>query len=66
MGHLLVPRSVKTYDKLSYRLFLKDLKFYLFGSSSYKMTKKRCEAFFDDDQPFCTAMALGQLGAARD
>ena len=49
---LSVPREYAPYDKFGYRLFLKQLKHYLFGNSSRRMTRKRCEEFFDDDGHF--------------
>lgn len=49
---LSIPRRLGSYDKLGYKLFIRDLKFYLFESSSYKMTRKRCEKFFEDDNNF--------------
>ena len=53
---LSVPRLFADYDKSGYRDLIGTLKNHFFGSTSYKMTKKRCEAFFDDDSKF----VLGQ------
>ena len=47
-----VPYMARHYDKKGNRLFLRSLKFHLFGDSSFPMTKKRCEAFFDNDKNF--------------
>ncbi len=47
-----IPRKIAPYDKLGCKLLISNLKYYLFGSKSYKMTKDRCEAFFDDDTNF--------------
>ena len=49
---LSVPRRISSYDKLGCKLFLKQLKHYLFRNSSHHMTRKRCEEFFDDDSNF--------------
>jgi hypothetical protein len=40
------------YDKLGNSLLIHQAKFYLFGSSKYRMTKKRCEEFFEDNENF--------------
>jgi hypothetical protein len=40
------------YDKLGNRLLIRQAKFILFGSSKYRMTRKRCEEFFGDDRNF--------------
>lgn len=47
-----VPRRLASRDKLGYRHFLGDLQSHLFGDSRHVMTKKRCEAFFDDGRNF--------------
>ena len=49
---LSIPRLCYKYDKKGNREFLHDVKLHLFGSSSYKMTKRRCEEFFEDDSNF--------------
>ena len=49
---LSVPRDISSYDKLGGKLLISNLKSCLFGSSNYRMTKKRCEAFFEDDGNF--------------
>lgn len=46
------PREFKEYDKLGNHLFLLQMKHYLFGRRNYLMTRKRCEAFYDDDRNF--------------
>lgn len=48
---LKVPYNAKPYDKLGYRLFINSLKFCLFGST-VRMTKTRCEDFFDNEDNF--------------
>jgi hypothetical protein len=49
---LSVPRSLSSYDKTGSRLLIKDVKRILFGSSTRRMTKERCEKFFEDDDNF--------------
>jgi len=50
--NLLTPRQIYPFDKRGSKKLIGDLKYYFFGSSSYKMTKKRCEEFFEDDSNF--------------
>lgn len=45
------PFTLKQYDKFSYRLLIIDIKNIVFGGK-IKMTKKRCEDFFSDDDNF--------------
>ena len=40
------------YDKLGGQLMISGLKGIIFGDPSYKMTKKRCEEFFNDHDNF--------------
>lgn len=47
-----VPRQLKSRDRTGYRLFVKNLKFYLFEDESIKLSKQRCESFFSDDTNF--------------
>lgn len=47
-----VPREMADYDKLGSFLFISLLKHHVFGDASYRMTRKRAEAFFDDDSNF--------------
>ena len=49
--------EIATYDKRGYHRLIGDLKLYLFGSRRVRMTKQRCEAFFDDDANFVLAPA---------
>jgi len=49
---LAAARHLMDYDKSGAKLLIRHLKEHLFGDPSYKMTKKRCEAFFDDDDNF--------------
>jgi hypothetical protein len=45
-------RSVSDYDKCGGRLIVRQAKYYLFGDESYRMTRERAAAFFDDDRNF--------------
>ena len=49
--------EIAKYDKSGYQRLISDLKLYLFGSRRVRMTKQRCEAFFDDDANFALAPA---------
>ncbi|QFR39408.1 hypothetical protein A9Q91_04225 [Candidatus Gracilibacteria bacterium 28_42_T64] len=46
------PKSIGDYDKLGYQLFIKNMKHCIFGSTTIRMTKKKCEDFFRDDSKF--------------
>lgn len=46
------PSRVQGYDKKGCKLLVKDMKEILFGSRSFRMTKQRCEEFFDDSNNF--------------
>jgi hypothetical protein len=46
------PRQISSYDKGGCRLLVRSLKFYLFGDEHCRLTKQRCEEFFDDDSNF--------------
>lgn len=47
-----VPWKHSNYDKSGYNNLLSSLRHNLFGSTSCKMTKKRCEEFFSNDDNF--------------
>jgi hypothetical protein len=47
-----VPREIKNYDKTGYQNFLSAIKAILFGDPGHKMTKRRCEEFFENDENF--------------
>lgn len=47
-----VPRSIARYDKLGNKYLIKSLKFHVFRSKSRRLTKKKCEGFFDDPGNF--------------
>ena len=40
------------YDKSGYKNFLMQMRAILFGNRSIRMTKQRCEEFFDNDDNF--------------
>ena len=44
------PCNLKKRDKTGYKNFLFALKSILFGNSGERMTKAKCEAFFNDDR----------------
>ncbi|UGB46592.1 hypothetical protein LQ772_04660 [Frateuria edaphi] len=46
-----LPRQISQYDKLGYKNFLSSLKHVFFGKDA-RMTKARCEQFFDQDELF--------------
>jgi len=46
------PRQLASYDKLGGQTLILALKRIFFGSTEYKMTKKRCEEFFENDENF--------------
>jgi hypothetical protein len=47
-----IPRRIKSYDKLGCKNMISSFKFALFGNGSARMSKRRCESFFDDAQNF--------------
>ena len=47
-----VPREIANFDKSGYQDFLCAMKAIIFGDPGYKMTKRRCEDFFDHDENF--------------
>lgn len=47
-----VPRTFGRYDKLGCKLLITSFKSYLFGNESVRLTKNRCEAFFDNSENF--------------
>jgi len=47
-----VPRQFANYDKLGCKQLLSLLKFYIFGSESAHLTKKKCTEFFNDPNNF--------------
>lgn len=49
---LSIPGKIDGYNKLGYKIFLMNLKYYLFGSEKIKLTKERCEEFFNNNDNF--------------
>jgi hypothetical protein len=49
---LSTPSRIKAYDKLGCKLMIRSVKFHLFGNENIRMTKGKCEEFFDDDNNF--------------
>lgn len=49
---LSIPRKIAQYDKFGYRIMLKALKLFLFNNASERMTKAKCEDFFDTEANF--------------
>ena len=49
---LSVPRQISTYDKCGSKNMILKTKAIVFKNPGYKMTKKRCEDFFDDVSHF--------------
>lgn len=47
-----IPRQLAPHDKLGCRTMISSLKYYCFGDKATVMSKKRCEAFFDDPDNF--------------
>lgn len=47
-----VVRDIAQYDKTGGKLLVKDLKHILFGTTKARLTRERCERFFDDDDKF--------------
>jgi hypothetical protein len=47
-----LPRQMADFDKLGYKNLLSSLRFYIFGSESARLTKKKCEEFFSDPNNF--------------
>lgn len=49
---LRIPRRMKKMDRLGNDLLVKFLKTQYFGSPDARLTKKRCEEFFETDENF--------------
>ena len=45
---LSVPRQIAPYDKLGCRSLIASVKYAIFRDKSIRMTRERCERFFDD------------------
>ncbi|ATF13633.1 hypothetical protein A616_17095 [Brevibacillus brevis X23] len=48
-------RETKFYDKLGNELLVLSLKSIVFGNANHRMTKQRCEAFFNNEANFIQA-----------
>ncbi|MFX0199709.1 MAG: hypothetical protein ACFFCW_26605 [Candidatus Hodarchaeota archaeon] len=46
------PRQISQYDKFGCRKLLLSVKHHLFGDRHCRMTRQRCEGFFEDDSNF--------------
>jgi len=55
-----VPRNIAKHDKTGYKNFIFALKAILFGDPGYRMTKRRCEEFFEDDRNFALPSQASQ------
>ena len=53
---LRLPRSYKAYDKKGYKKLIRDFRRLYFDGRN--LTKKRCEAFFDNDDNFLRSSAF--------
>ena len=49
---LSVPFLYSRYDKRAGKIIISNLKHIIFGNKSHKMTKERCEEFFNDESNF--------------
>ena len=47
-----IPRQIAPYDKLGCKHLVSSLKACVFGDKSERMTKSKCEKFFDDPDNF--------------
>ena len=51
---LRVPRKMKRVDRLGNDILVRFLKEHYFGSPSARLTKKRCEKFFENEENFAS------------
>jgi len=49
---LMVPRTISQYDKSGNKRMIKILKHYVFGDENIRLTKAKCESFFDNPDNF--------------
>lgn len=49
---LSVPRQSASYDKLGGNFLIAAIKTHLFGGERVRMTARRCEEFFENDDNF--------------
>ena len=45
-------RKIDSYDKLGGQIFVRALKYHAFGDENVRLTRKRCERFFEEDAHF--------------
>ena len=55
------PHRCSKYDKLGNKILIENVKTILFGDKSYKMSKRRCEEFFEDDGNFVLGEEVDSL-----
>ena len=60
-----VTRTCCTYDKVGGRALVNALKYYLFGSENYRLTKEHCKKFFEDDANFVLPVKPQGSGVAK-
>ena len=53
-----IPRKICQHDKTGYHNFLIAMKAILFGDSRRRMTKKRCEEFFENNDNFLVSKGI--------
>jgi len=49
---LSMPRKIAPYDKTGGKIILDAIKHHVFGNRNARLTRARCEAFFEDDSNF--------------
>lgn len=49
---LSMARQIAPYDKLGGTVIVRALKYHVFGKEHARLTRARCESFFDDDSNF--------------
>jgi hypothetical protein len=49
---LSMARKISSYDKLGGQIIVRALKFHVFGNENVRLTRQRCERFFNDDSNF--------------
>ena len=50
--NLSVPRRISPYDKFGGKVMVEAIKRYVFGNAKTRLTRARCEEFFNDDKHF--------------
>jgi hypothetical protein len=49
---LSMARQISPYDKFGGKIIVRSLKHHVFGNGNTRLTRHRCEKFFDDDSHF--------------